>query len=100
VQGQLRALELARARLSAARLERDRQSSPQERLQQLPGHIDADLRLDGPSLLEARADLQARAHLWLPEPNQDQPITATPVLVRFTGPLRRGPATSAWPTCP
>lgn len=90
VQGQLRALELARARLSAARLERDQQSSPQERLQQLAGHIDADLRLDGPSLLEARADLQARAHLWLPEPNQDQPITATPVLVRFTGPLRRG----------
>ena len=90
VQDQLRALELARARLSAARLERDRQSSPQERLQQLAGQIDADLRLDGPSLLEARADLQARAHLWLPEANQDQPLTAVPVLVKFSGPLRRG----------
>jgi translocation and assembly module TamB len=90
VQGQLRALELARARLSSARLERDRQSSPQERLQRLAGQIDADLRLDGASLLEARADLQARAHLWLPEANQDQPLTSVPVLVKFTGPLRRG----------
>jgi translocation and assembly module TamB len=90
VQDQLRALELARARLSAARLERDRQSSPQERLQRLAGQIDADLRLDGASLLEARADLQARAHLWLPEANQDQPLTSVPVLVKFTGPLRRG----------
>ena len=90
VQDQLRALELARARLSAARLERDRQSTPQERLQQLAGQIDADLRLDGPSLLEARADLEARAHLWLPEANQDQPLTAVPVLVKFSGPLRWG----------
>ncbi|MCP9807600.1 translocation/assembly module TamB [Cyanobium sp. T1B-Tous] len=90
VQGQLRALELARARLSSAGLERDRQSSPQERLQRLAGQIDADLRLDGASLLEARADLQARAHLWLPEANQDQPLTSVPVLVKFTGPLRRG----------
>jgi len=90
VQDQLRALELARDRLSAARLERDRQSSPQERLQRLAGQIDADLRLDGASLLEARADLQARAHLWLPEENQDQPLTSVPVLVKFTGPLRRG----------
>ena len=90
VQGQLRALELAKARLSSARLERDRQSSPQERLQRLAGQIDADLRLDGASLLEARADLQARAHLWLPEANQDQPLTSVPVLVKFTGPLRRG----------
>lgn len=90
VQDQLRALELARDRLSAARLERDRQSSPQERLQRLAGQIDADLRLDGASLLEARADLQARAHLWLPEANQDQPLTSVPVLVKFTGPLRRG----------
>ncbi|PHX68445.1 MAG: DUF490 domain-containing protein [Cyanobium sp. Baikal-G2] len=90
VQDQLRALELARARLRAARLERDRQSTPQERLQQLAGQIDADLRLDGPSLLEARADLQARAHLWLPEANQDQPLTSVPVLVKFSGPLQRG----------
>jgi translocation and assembly module TamB len=90
VQDQLRALELARARLSVARLERDRQSTPQERLQQLAGQIDADLRLDGPSLLEARADLEARAHLWLPEANQDQPLTAVPVLVKFSGPLRWG----------
>jgi translocation and assembly module TamB len=90
VRDQLLALELARSRLSVARLERDRQSTPQERLQQLAGQIDADLRLDGPSLLEARADLQARAHLWLPEANQDQPLTAVPVLVKFSGPLRRG----------
>ena len=90
LQDQLRALELARSRQGAARLERDRQSSPQERLQQLSGQIDADLRLDGPSLLDARADLQARAHLWLPEANQDLPLTSVPVLVKFTGPLRRG----------
>ena len=90
VQDQLRALELARSRLSAARLERGRQSTPQERLQQLRGHIDADLRLDGPTLLEAHADLQARAHLWLPDANQDQPLTSVPLLVQFKGPLRSG----------
>ncbi|MDA0717165.1 MAG: translocation/assembly module TamB domain-containing protein [Cyanobacteria bacterium] len=90
VQDQLRALALARARLSADRLERERQSKPQQRMQQLAGHIDSDLRLYGPNLLEARVELQARAHLWLPEANQDQPLTDVPVLLKFTGPLRRG----------
>lgn len=88
--GQLRALAAARNRLAQAEVERTSQLSPQERLQRLEGRFDADLRLGGSTLLEARADLEARAHLWLPGADQDQALTQVPVVVRFQGPLRRG----------
>jgi translocation and assembly module TamB len=90
VEGQLRALEAARARVAVALAERDSRMTLQERLQELDGRIDADLRLDGPTLLQARANLEARAHLWRPGANQDQALTQVPVLVRFQGPLRQG----------
>jgi translocation and assembly module TamB len=88
--GQLRALEAARSRLAQAGTERANRQSPQERLQQIEGRLDADLRLGGPTLLEARADLEARAHLWRAGADEDQPLTQVPVLVGFQGPLRRG----------
>lgn len=90
VDGQLRALEAARKRLAQAGAERASRQSPQERIQQVDGRVDADLRLGGPSLAEARADLEARAHLWRAGADQDQPLTQVPVLVRFQGPLGRG----------
>jgi hypothetical protein len=90
VDGQLRALAVAQSRLALARAERISRQSPQERLQQVEGRFDADLRLGGPTLLEARADLEARAHLWRSGADQDQALTQVPVVVRFQGPLRRG----------
>ena len=90
VDGQLRALAAARSRLALAGAERTSRQSPQERLLELEGRFDADLRLGGPTLLEARADLEARAHLWRSGEDQDQALTQVPVLVRFKGPLRRG----------
>jgi translocation and assembly module TamB len=90
VQDQLRALDLARLRVARARAERDSLLTPQERLQQLAGSVDLDLRLAGPSLLAARADLEARAQLWVPERNLDRALTQVPVVARFQGPLRQG----------
>ena len=90
VQDQLRALDLARQRVGRARAERDSRLTPQERLQQLAGSVDLDLTLAGPSLLSARADLEARAQLWLPEEDLDRALTKVPLVARFQGPLRQG----------
>jgi translocation and assembly module TamB len=90
VQDQLRALDLARQRVGRARAERDSRLTPQERLQELAGSVDLDLRLAGPSLLSARADLEARAQLWLPEQDLDRALTKVPLVARFQGPLRQG----------
>ncbi|MEX0589168.1 MAG: translocation/assembly module TamB domain-containing protein [Cyanobium sp.] len=90
VQDQLRALDVARARVMADRAEQTSRLSPRERLQQLDGSVDADVRLVGPTLLQANVDLEARAQLWLPHHDQDRALTQVPVLVRFQGPLRNG----------
>ncbi|WP_143592838.1 translocation/assembly module TamB [Synechococcus sp. 8F6] len=90
VQDQLIALDAARARLLADRTEQTSRLSLRERLAQLGGSVNADLRLAGPTLLQANADLEARAQLWLPEQDQDRALTQVPVLVRFQGPLRNG----------
>ncbi|WP_255001335.1 translocation/assembly module TamB domain-containing protein [Cyanobium sp. Alchichica 3B3-8F6] len=90
VQDQLMALDAARARLLADRTEQTSRLSLRERLAQLGGSVNADLRLAGPTLLQANADLEARAQLWLPEQDQDRALTQVPVLLRFQGPLRNG----------
>ena len=90
VQDHLHALDLARQRLVAERAERERRRTPLERLQRLAGGVDLDLRLEGPTLIAARAELDARAHLWSEERDRDQALTELPLVVRFQGPLRQG----------
>ena len=90
VGGHLQALNLARQRLAGARSEREHLSTPLEKLQRLAGSVDVDLGLEGPTLVTARADLDARAHLWSAGWDRDQALTQQPLLVRFQGPLRQG----------
>ena len=86
----LQALNLARQRLALDRAERERLRTPLEKLQRLAGSVDLDLGLEGPTLLAARADLDARAHLWSAGTDRDQALTQQPLQARFQGPLRQG----------
>ena len=56
----------------------------------MAGSVDVDLGLEGPTLLAARADLDARAHLWSAGTDRDQALTQQPLQARFQGPLRQG----------
>ncbi|MFM9110087.1 MAG: hypothetical protein ACKOPN_05745, partial [Prochlorococcaceae cyanobacterium] len=61
---------------------------PAGRLARLQARVDADLTLAGPTLASARATLEARGHVWLPDDDRDHSLAADPVTLRLEGPLR------------
>jgi len=87
---QLVALARARERLAVATAV-DQVQRP--RLDDLEGHLDADLTLLGPSTARLYVDLAARGHLWLPRGDRDLALSTNPVTVRLQGPLRDGAGT-------
>ena len=89
LQEQLEALARAQAQLAALR-SREAPQSLERRLRDLQARVDLDLTLAGANLAGARADLELRGHLWLPEDGQDRPLTERPLVARLQGPLRQG----------
>ncbi|QNI70695.1 translocation and assembly module TamB-like protein [Cyanobium sp. NS01] len=88
--GQLAALELARTALQGARRDPLSGLTVAQRLEKLAGRFDLDATLTGPRLVDTRADLSIRAHLWLPGQDQDLALTSEPVQVTLQGPFRMG----------
>ena len=60
------------------------------RLDDLQSRVDADLRVSTPQREQLWLDLTARAHLWLPEDDQDKALTLAPLVARVQGPLAGG----------
>jgi len=90
LQQQLALLASAKQGVAAA-LQQDQFSrTPLQRLEAIGGQIDADLSLAGPSLAAARADLAAKAHLWITTQDRDSTLTEQPIVVSFQGPLSQG----------
>ncbi|MFM7266001.1 MAG: translocation/assembly module TamB domain-containing protein, partial [Cyanobium sp.] len=89
IDDQLLALAAALERLA----ERDRLEARVDRatvLRRLQSRIDADLTLSGPDLRNARADLNARGHLWLRQRDRDLALASRPFELRLQGALLRG----------
>ena len=89
IDDQLIALAAALERLA----ERDRLEARVNRgelLRRLQSRIDADLKLSGPDLPNARIDLNARGHLWLRQRDRDLALAGRPVELRLQGALLRG----------
>ena len=86
---QLEALTEARERQRQRQLaeSRDRRGT---RLSDLQGRVDADLKLSTPRADQLWVDLNARAHLWLPQEDQDKALALEPLVVRLRGPLADG----------
>jgi translocation and assembly module TamB len=90
VDAQLQALAEAHARLAMAQERRQQRLTPLERLADVGARVDGELRLAGPSLGQAQADLEAQAQLWQRQANQDIPLGTAPARLRFNGPLQLG----------
>ncbi len=90
IDGQLAALELASTALQGARRDPLSGLTVAQRLEKLAGRFDLDATLTGPRLVDTRADLSLRAHLWFPGQDQDQALTSEPVRVTLQGPFRMG----------
>ncbi|MFQ6537383.1 MULTISPECIES: translocation/assembly module TamB domain-containing protein [Aphanothece] len=88
--GQLTALDRARAALQGARQDPFRGLTVAERLDTLSARFDLDARLEGPRLVDTRADLTLRGHLWLPGQDRDLALTEEPVRLSLQGPFRMG----------
>ncbi|MEI8251937.1 MAG: translocation/assembly module TamB domain-containing protein, partial [Synechococcus sp. ELA057] len=89
---QLQRLDQAREHLGAWELQQ-KQRDRATRLSALQGRVDADLILTGASLRQARADLDARGHLWLSAGDRDLALARDPFEVRLEGPLFQGEGT-------
>lgn len=96
---QLAALERARMRLLSGREQQARLSAA-ERLEQVAARFDLEARLEGPRLLDTRADVQVRGHLWLPGQDRDAALTDEPLELTLAGPLRLGDGTLAFSGLP
>ncbi|MCX5939168.1 MAG: hypothetical protein NTW02_13445, partial [Cyanobium sp. LacPavin_0920_WC12_MAG_62_9] len=90
LQQQLALLASAKQGVAAALQQEQLSRTPLQRLEAIGGQIDADLSLAGPSLAEARADLAAKAHLWITTQDRDSALTEQPIVVSFQGPLSQG----------
>jgi len=90
LQQQLALLASAKQGVAAALQQEQLSRTPRQRLEAIGGQIDADLSLAGPSLVEARADLAAKGHLWITSQDRDSALTEQPIVVSFQGPLSQG----------
>ena len=90
LQQQLALLAVAKQGVASALQQEQLSRTPRERLEAIEGQLDADLSLAGPSLAAARADLAAKAHLWITAEDRDAALTEQPVVVSFQGPLLQG----------
>ena len=90
LQQQLALLANAKAQLESSETALEASRTPLQRLEQIGAAVDLDLSLAGPSLLSARTDLAARAHLWLNANDRDAVLTQQPVLLSFQGQLLAG----------
>jgi translocation and assembly module TamB len=90
LQQQLALLASAKQGVAAALQQEQLSRTPLQRLEAMGGQIDADLSLVGPSLAAARADLAAKAHLWITGQDRDSALTEQPIVVSFQGPLSQG----------
>ena len=90
LQQQLALLASAKQGVAAALQQEQLSRTPLQRLEAMGGQIDADLSLAGPSLAAARADLAAKAHLWITGQDRDSGLTEQPIVVSFQGPLSQG----------
>ena len=94
VQDQLLVLDTVRERLQVWE-ESQRRATRAERLERLQMRLDADLSLQGPDLRRARADLEARGHLWMQQGDRDLSLARDPFSVTLQGPLFQGGGTFA-----
>ena len=90
LQQQLALLASAKQGVAVALQQEQLSRTPLQRLEAMGGQIDADLSLVGPSLAAARADLAAKAHLWITGQDRDSALTEQPIVVSFQGPLSQG----------
>ena len=90
LQQQLALLASAKQGVATALQQEQLNRTPRQRLEAIGGQLDADLSLAGPSLATARADLAARAHLWITAQDRDSALTDQPIVVSFQGPLSQG----------
>ncbi len=90
LQQQLALLASAKQGVATALQQEQLSRTPLQRLEAIGGQIDADLSLAGPSLAEARADLAAKAHLWITGQDRDSALTEQPIVASFQGPLSQG----------
>ena len=86
---QLLALQVALERLGERDL-LEKRVDRRDLLRRLQSRIDADLVLSGAQLAKARADLNARGHLWLRHQDRDQALAARPFELRLRGALLQG----------
>lgn len=70
------------------------------RLSDLQSRVDADLTLSTPRPEQLWVDLTARAHLWLPQDDQDTALTLEPLVARIRGPLSDGGGTFSFDRLP
>jgi translocation and assembly module TamB len=87
---QLAALDRARAALRGARQDPLSGLSTAERLEKLAARFNVDATLEGPRLVDTRADLRVEGHLWLPGQDVDRALTGEPVRLEVRGPFRLG----------
>jgi translocation and assembly module TamB len=87
---QLAALDRARAALRGARQDPLSGLSTAERLEKLAARFNVDATLEGPRLVDTRADLRVDGHLWLPGQDMDLALTGEPVRLQLRGPFRLG----------
>ena len=90
LQQQLALLASAKQGVATALQQEQLSRTPRQRLEAIGGQLDADLSVAGPTLATARADLAAKAHLWITAQDQDSALTEQPILVSFQGPLSVG----------
>ncbi|SBO42470.1 translocation/assembly module TamB [Cyanobium sp. NIES-981] len=88
--GQLAALDRARAALQGARRDSLTGLSTAERLEKLSARFNLEATLEGPRLVDTRADLRVDGHLWLPGLDEDLALTGEPVRLQLRGPFRLG----------
>ncbi len=88
IDGQLRALRAAQARLAEFRAPTTAGSRVQ--LADLRGLVDLDISLAGPDLERLNLDVGAKGHVWLRADDRDEALRLEPFQVRLEGPIRGG----------
>ncbi|WP_392347600.1 translocation/assembly module TamB domain-containing protein [Parasynechococcus sp.] len=85
--GQLRALAESRRALESYALPHPRKDPELERLE---GRVNLSGTIDGPNPKRLKADLIAKAHLWIEGDDQAKALQLEPVVATLRGPLRGG----------
>ncbi|MCP9928072.1 translocation/assembly module TamB domain-containing protein [Cyanobium sp. CH-040] len=88
--GQLLALNQARARLRQALVDQRERLTPAERLERVAARFDLEAELRGPRLADTHIDASLEGHLWFPGQDRDEALTGEPLRATLQGPVRLG----------